>query len=61
MNLSSFKVKRAHEVRDNQLLFENIQNELFEIVKIVRNNSWTNSKINNMENSTTPIILLCWY
>ena len=39
MNLSSFKVKRAHEVRDNQLLFENIQNELFEIVKIVRNNS----------------------
>ena len=36
--LKSFMAKRAHEARDNQFLFQNIQDKIFEIFKMFRNN-----------------------
>ena len=35
--LHNFKVKTAHEARDNQFLFQNVQNETFEIFKMFKN------------------------
>ena len=41
--LYNFKIKRAQEARHNQFLFQNIQeNEIFEILKAFKNNSWIN-------------------
>ena len=38
--LYNFKIKRAQEARHNQFFFQNFQNnEIFEIFKILRNNS----------------------
>ena len=59
-------VKKSHEVRENQFLFENVQIEIFEIFIILKYNMkitsaacWINSKISSMENSTT--FLIFWY
>ena len=39
--LYNFKIKRAQDARHNQLFFQNVQkNEIFEIFKIFKNNSW---------------------
>ena len=39
----NFKIKRAKEARHNQFLFQNVQNnEIFEIWKMFKNNSWIN-------------------
>ena len=39
--LYNFKIKRAQEARHNKLFFQNVQNnEIFEIFKMFRNNSW---------------------
>ena len=36
-------VKQAQEARDNQFLFQNVQNnEIFEIFKMFKNNRWIN-------------------
>ena len=41
--LYNFKIKRAQEARHNQLFFQNVQNnEIFEIFKMFKNNSWIN-------------------
>ena len=41
--LYNFKIKRAQEARHNQFFFQNVQNnEIFEIFKMFRNNSWIN-------------------
>ena len=38
-----FKIMRAQEARHNQFFFQNIQNnEIFEIFKMFKNNSWIN-------------------
>ena len=40
-DLQDFKVKRAQEARDNQFLFQNVQNnEIFEILKMLKSTSW---------------------
>ena len=38
--LYNFKIKRAHEARHNQLFFQFFQNEIFDIFKNFKNNSW---------------------
>ena len=39
--LYNFKIKRAQEARHNQFFFQNVQNnEIFEIFKMLKNNSW---------------------
>ena len=39
--LYNFKIKRAQDARHNQFFFQNVQkNEIFEIFKIFKNNSW---------------------
>ena len=41
--LHNFKIKRAQEARHNQFFFQNVQNnEIFEIFKMFKNNSWIN-------------------
>ena len=41
--LYNFKIKRAQEARHNQFFFQNVQNnEIFEIFKMFKNNSWFN-------------------
>ena len=41
--LYNFKIKRAQEARHNQFFFQNVQNnEIFEIFKMLKNNSWIN-------------------
>ena len=41
--LYEFKIKRAQEARHNQIFFQNVQNnEIFEIFKMFKNNSWIN-------------------
>ena len=37
-------VERAHDGRDNQFLFQNVQNEIFEIFKNVQKQYEINSK-----------------
>ena len=54
-----FKEKIAHRARDNQFIFQNVQNEISEIFKIFKNDRaacWVNSKISNRDNNTTIII-----
>ena len=36
-SLYGFKEKRDHKARDSQFLFQNVQNEIFEILKIIKN------------------------
>ena len=39
----NFKIKRAQEARHNQFFLQNVQNnEIFEIFKMLKNNSWIN-------------------
>ena len=59
--LYRFKVKRAHEARNNQFIFQNVQNEILEIFKMFKNNKLINSKISNWENNTTLMMFLCCY
>ena len=41
--LRNFKIKRDQEPRHNQFFFQNVQNnEIFEIFKMLENNSWIN-------------------
>ena len=41
--LYNFKIKRAQGARHNQFFFQNVQNnEIFEIFKMFKNNSWIN-------------------
>ena len=41
--LYDFKIKRGQEQRHNQFFFQNLQsNEIFEIFKMFKNNSWIN-------------------
>ena len=41
--LYNFMIKRAQEARHNQFFFQNVQNnEIFEIFKMFKNNSWIN-------------------
>ena len=41
--LHNVKIKRAQEARHNQFFFQNVQNnEIFEIFKMLKNNSWIN-------------------
>ena len=41
--LNRVKVKRVQEARDNQFLFQNVQNnEIFGIFKMFKNNCWIN-------------------
>ena len=41
--LYNFKIKRAQETRHNKFFFQNVQNnEIFEIFKMSKNNSWIN-------------------
>ena len=41
--LYDFKIKRAQEARHNQFFFQNVKNnEIFEIFKMLKNNSWIN-------------------
>ena len=35
--LYGFKEKRDHKARDSQFLVQNVQNEIFEILKIIKN------------------------
>ena len=35
-SLYNFMVKRAHEARDSQFLFQNVQNKIFEIFKMLK-------------------------
>ena len=42
-------IKSTHEARDNQFFFQNVQNEIFEIFKMLKNNikfTWTACWIN---------------
>ena len=36
--IAILKVKRTYEARGNQFLFQNIQNKIFEVFKMFRNN-----------------------
>ena len=36
--LYGFKEKRAHKARDSQFVFQNAENEIFEIFKMFKNN-----------------------
>ena len=41
--LQNFKIKRTQEVRHNQFFFQNFpDDEIFEIFKMFKNNSWIN-------------------
>ena len=41
--LYNFKIKRAQNARNNQFLFQNVwNNEIFEILKLFKNNRWIN-------------------
>ena len=41
--LYNFKIKRAQQARHNQFFIQNVQNnEIFEIFKMFKNNSWIN-------------------
>ena len=41
--LYNFKIKRAQEARYNKFLFQNVlSDEIFEIFKMFKNNSWIN-------------------
>ena len=65
--LYNFKIKRAQEERYNQFFFKNIpNNEIFEIFKMCKNNSWINvyytkSKrlINSSWNFVPRLIQIC--
>ena len=69
--LHGFKENRAHKARDMQSFLQNIQNEIFKILEIIKNNMkftlavcWINSKISNKRKNTALVILLfchyCW-
>ena len=36
--LYCFMVKRAHKARDNQFFFKNVQNQIFKIIKMFKDN-----------------------
>ena len=62
--LCSFKGKRTHKARDMQLLLQNVQNDIFMILNMFKNNikfaraaRWRNSKISNRGKNITHI----WY
>ena len=42
----NFKVPRAHEARGSQFLFQNVQNGIFEIFKMLKNNLKLSSLLN---------------
>ena len=56
---------RTHEARHNQFLFQNVQNEIFEVFKIFKNNMkfiraayWINSKISNRQQQPSRGVLI---
>ena len=66
-----FKKKRAHKVREMSFFLQNVQNVIFKVLKMFKNNKkftrpacWINSKIGNRDKNTTFMILLfrhyCW-
>ena len=66
--LYAFKEKRAHKARDSQFVFQNAQNEIFEIFKMFKNNiKFTraacriNSKINNRDDNITLVVFICFH
>ena len=69
--LHGFQKKRAHKSRDMQFFVQNVQNETFEIFKMLKNNMkftraacWVNSKLSHRDKNTTFTIFLffhyCW-
>ena len=63
--LCSFKEKRAQKVREIQFVLQNIQNMVFKILKMFKNNTkftwaayWINLKIRNRDKSTAHDIIL---
>ena len=63
--LHGFKAKRAHKARYMQFFLQNVQNEIFKILKMFKNNMkfkraacCFNSKITNIDKNTTFIIFL---
>ena len=66
--LHSFQEKRARKSRYMQFFLQNVQNQIFKISRMFKNNmKFTraacsiNSKISNRDKNTTPIIFLCHY
>ena len=68
--LHGFHEKRAHESKDMQYFFQNVQNDFlqndFKICRMFKNNMkftraacWINSKISNREKNITLITFLC--
>ena len=66
-----FDKKRSHKSRDLQFFLQNVQNEIFKIFKMFKNNMklnrsacWINSSISNRDKSITLIRFLffhyCW-
>ena len=62
----NFKVASVHEARDSQLLFQVVQNKIFNTFKVFNSNMKvtisvcrTNSKISNRGNISTPTLFLC--
>ena len=60
-----FKVRRDHKAKHSRFPFQNVQNEIFEILKMFKNNMkiaragcWINTKFSNSDYKTTlgPIL-----
>ena len=59
--LYNFMIKRAQEARHNQFFFQNIQNnEIFEIFKMFKNNSWINVYYTKSKHLQSLDDLLCF-
>ena len=66
--LHSFKEKRTRKSRDMQVFLQNVQNEIFKILKMCKTNMkltravcWTNSKISKWDKNTKLVIFLFWH
>ena len=65
----SWYPQEAHKTKDMQFFLENVQNDIFKILKMFKNNMkftratcWINSKISNSDKNTALMIfLLCHY
>ena len=59
--LYNFKTERAQETKHNQFFFQNIQkNEIFEIFKLFKNNSWINFYYTKSKLPWTVYCVLNW-
>ena len=63
-----YAILKACKGRDMQFFLQNVRNEIFKILKMLKYNMkftrtacWINSKISNWDKNTTLIFLFCYY